>query len=371
VRHPLLDRRLQRLAASLLVTAVVTAAAPLVGQSGGKGTIYAGTYAGSVYVIDEKSFEVRNKIPLDFRVPLFDMQISSDRSHLYISSANTEQWAVIDLESEEVVDYISLQDGNEHVLIWTLAVDPSESYALMVVRSTTLHRDRYEIGEYRLVQYDLESHEVTREIAWPDDKTRELTQILFSPAGDHVYLLADDLIVLDTESWEEVDRWQLSRALHSGLGSFRFGFPRSFHEEPGFYTGLFHVEDPVQNRRFMGIARVDLAARDVDFSMLGPSEGTSFTLAPGRKKAYGLRSEIGDYEFWTFDLESNRVASKVGFEGRPRMSMSTSSNGKLIYIYGAGNTFDIYDAATFRHLRTEELDADMIGVVLVPPPAAR
>jgi hypothetical protein len=37
-----------------------------------------------------------------------------------------------------------------------------------------------------------------------------------------------------------------------------------------------------------------------------------------------------------------------------------SSNGKLIYLYEAGNTIDLYEAATLKYLRTVTLDADMM-----------
>ena len=41
------------------------------------------------------------------------------------------------------------------------------------------------------------------------------------------------------------------------------------------------------------------------------------------------------------------------------MSLKTSSNGKVLYIYNAGNTIDLYDAETYQYLRTITLDGDM------------
>jgi len=139
------------------------------------------------------------------------------------------------------------------------------------------------------------------------------------------------------------------------------------NEEPGFYTGIFNVQDAVQNRRIMGIARVNLAKKDVDFFPLGPSTGVAFALAPGRKLAYGLHQEIGKYEFWSFDLERRKLGSHVEFPGRPRMSLKVSSNGRLLYIHGAGSTIDVYDASNFKYLRTITLDADMTTGLYVMP----
>jgi len=91
-----------------------------------------------------------------------------------------------------------------------------------------------------------------------------------------------------------------------------------------------------------------------------------FSLAPDRKRAYGVLQEIGRYEFWTFDLEKRNVV-KTQFEGRPRMALRTSTNGKILYIYQAGATIDLYDAATYKHLRTMTLDADETTDLIVVP----
>jgi hypothetical protein len=93
-----------------------------------------------------------------------------------------------------------------------------------------------------------------------------------------------------------------------------------------------------------------------------------FTLAPDRKRAYGLLQEIGHYEFWTFDLEKRNVA-KTPFEGRPRMALRTSTNGKLLYVYQAGATIDFYDASNYKLLRTLTLDADQTTDLIVVPAA--
>ena len=117
----------------------------------------------------------------------------------------------------------------------------------------------------------------------------------------------------------------------------------------------------------MGIARVNLAAKSVDFYTLGPATGVSFAMAPDRKVAYGLFEDIGRYEFWKFDLEHRKFAGRTEFKGRPRMGLKTSSNGKVLYIYVAGNTIDLYDAETLSvpahdHARRRHDD----GVVRVP-----
>jgi hypothetical protein len=51
------------------------------------------------------------------------------------------------------------------------------------------------------------------------------------------------------------------------------------------------------------------------------------------------------------------------------MALRSSSNGKIVYIFEAGNTIDLYQAAGFKYLRTITLDGDMMYNTfhVVPP----
>jgi hypothetical protein len=79
--------------------------------------------------------------------------------------------------------------------------------------------------------------------------------------------------------------------------------------------------------------------------------------------------EIRHYELWTIDVPGRRRESKIEFDGRTRMALRSSSNGKILYIYEAGNTIDLYEAAGFKYLRTITLDTDMMYNTfhVVPP----
>jgi hypothetical protein len=85
----------------------------------------------------------------------------------------------------------------------------------------------------------------------------------------------------------------------------------------------------------------------------------SFALGAGKAFGYVLVQEIGHNELWTIDMASKRVVSQTPFRGRPRMALRSSTNGKILYIYEAGNTIDLYDANGFKYLRTITLDTDM------------
>lgn len=330
-------------------------------------TWYIATYTNDVLVWDEATEEVVDRITMRNFIPT-RIQLNESRTRLYVGEASGERVEVVDLESREAVDEITLSHDSVTVRINSFAPHPSDERAVMMVKRYTGLVDRYVVEGPFLLEYDLAAKEVTDTIPWPDDEPRDRgVGFRYSPDGETLYFFVEDIIAVDAETYDEIDRWEISEPLEPGLGRSSFGVSPGTYDAEGVATGLYRMRDPIQSRGMMGIAEVRLADQEVDFYTLGPSEPVgSFTLAPSRDRAYALYSSIGRYEFWEFDLEGRRVARKVPFSGRPRMSLQVSADGERLFIYRAGNTIDVFDAASFEHLRTVAFDEDMIGVAIVP-----
>ena len=350
-----------------LLLAAGAASQPTSELTGGTGTIYVGAFPSRVLVVDEATEQVVDEITMTLDGPPSDLLLSQDRNRLYMRDRTFEQIEVIDLQTRTTINTLTLSEGATKVRIRDFMVSPDERYVVLLLDAATKEIDRFAIAPRRLVQLNLATHEIIREIPWPDEEERVSVNMLFSPEGDLLYLFGDEILALETESFDVVDRWELSRIEEPGLGRFNFGFRPEPNEAPGFYSGIFRVQDPVQNRRLMGIARINLAEREVDFYTLGPDQPlSSFVVAPGREKAYAILSRIGHYEFWTFDLMGRRVENRQVIEGRPRMGLRPSTNGQLLYVHQAGATIDLYEASTYRHLRTIQLAGDMTNLLVVP-----
>jgi hypothetical protein len=333
----------------------------------GNGTLIIAAYPKQFWIIDEATEKVVGSIPYQSGIPR-RTTMSRDRKRFYTVEAAMEKLEILDIGSRKTIDSFTLSEGNKKVRIRSVEPDPLNRFVVMVTASATKLVDRFEIGAPTLIQYDLKDHKIVRTIPWPNNEERQNANILFSPDGKLMYLFTDqDVLIYETNAFTQVDKWELSKPIEDGFGRLEFGARDALNDEPGFYTSTFNVSDPVQHRRTMGIGRVNLAAKTVDFYTLGPSTPTSFTLAPGRKVAYGLFEDIGKYEFWKFDLEHRKLAARTEFKGRPRMALKTSSNGKVLYIYQAGNTIDLYDAETYQYLRTITLDGDMTSDLFVLP----
>jgi hypothetical protein len=355
------------LAGALVALAVLPVRTAEKRTSAGNGTLIIGSYPKQYWIIDEATEKIVGTIPFQSGIPR-RTSISFDRKRFYTVEAAMEKVEILDIASRKTLDTFTLSEGNKKVRIRSLEPDPLNRFVIMLTTSTTKLVDRYELGGPTLVQYDLAQHKVVRTIPWPNNEERQNANILFAPDGKLMYLFTDqDVLIYETGAFTQVDKWELSRPIEEGFGRIEFGPRDVLNDQPGFYTALFNVSDPVQHRRTMGIGRVNLAAKSVDFFVIGPSTPVSFTLAPDRKTAYGLYDEIGRYEFWKFDLEHHRFAGRVEFKGRPRMGLKTSSNGKVLYIFVAGNTIDLYDAETYQYLRTITLDGDMTTDLFVFP----
>ena len=255
--------------------------AGLVGQNSERGARwYMGNYSNEILVWDEATEEVVDRIPVKRRISL-GVTLSQDRSRLYVMDPFFETIEIIDLPSKRSIGEFTLSEGRTRTWINSFEVHPSMEWAAILAKSRTKLVDRYEISEPVILRYDLTTFEVTDTIPWPDEEQREFANFRFSPDGELLYMFTDDLIALDSEDFTEIDRWEISEPFEPGLGEMSLPFGRSpYQEKDGVYTGLFRMTDPVQNRRLMGIATVDMVAQNVEFHPIGPSEGVSFTISP-------------------------------------------------------------------------------------------
>ncbi len=359
----------------VIILGVLTLASPTINAqrfgkgltlSGGNGLMYIGTYAGNVQIFDEATEKQVGEIKLQTGIPR-SLIVSYNKQRFYALDSTYEKIEIVDIASRTTSATFTLSEGATKTRIRGMQVDPLERFMILLTRSATKRIDRWEISDVALQLYDLREKKITRNIPWPDGEVRENVNLRFSPDGKLLYFFGDDILIVETEKFTEVDTWALSRPLEQGLGRVNFGAVDDVNDDPGFFTGLFSMQDPVQNRRIMGIGRVNLVGKRVEFHPIGPSEGMGFAMAPDRKRGYGLLQQIGRYEFWTFDLEQKKLLNRIDFAGRPRMALRVSSNGKLLYIFSAGATIDVYEAATFKYLRTIEMNADQTTNLFVLP----
>ncbi len=335
-------------------------------MTGGDHLLYVGTYAGTVQIFDEATEQKIGDIKLQTGIPR-SLTLSQNRNKFYVLDSTLEKIEVVDIASRTSLSTFTLSEGNKKTRIRGLQVDPLERFLILLTRSATKQIDRWEIGDISLQLYDLAQKKITRTIPWPRGEEREGVNIRFSPDGKLLYFFGDDVLILETAELHRSRHLGAQPAARVGHGADQLRIGRRLQRGSGLLHRPLQHQDPVQNRRIMGIGRVNLVAKTVDFTPIGPAEGVSFAMAPDRKRGYGLMQQVGRYEFWAFDVEQRKLIGRTEFAGRPRMALRVSSNGKLLYVFQAGATIDLYDAATYKLLRTIEMNADQTTGLFVLP----
>jgi len=339
----------------------------------GTGTIYFASYGKRLVAIDEATEKIAAEVPLQTGLA-WAMRPSHDATLFYVQSADQEHFEVVDIATRRSVDTFTLGSTDVHVRVLAFDVDPQNRFMVAVARTARKLVDRFEIENPVFIQYDLKAHTIVRSVPWATDPEPRyyLLNLRFSPDGQFLYVFADKIHIYDASTLEKKDSWDLSLPSESGLGRLAMGSMDETNDEPGFFTALFTTSDPIEHRRQLVVGRIDLSQKRVDWFPVGPAPDypeVTFALGAGRKFGYLLLEDIRRYEFWTVDLVGKRLQSRVQFDSRPRMALRSSSNGKIVYIFEAGNTIDLYEAAGFKYLRTITLDGDMMYNTfhVVPP----
>jgi hypothetical protein len=195
-----------------------------------------------------------------------------------------------------------------------------------------------------------------------------------SPDGKYLYQFRDTVVILNASDFKEVERIQLSKPELPGLETVGFGGMLDSITEPGQRVTVFNSSDPVVHNRVFGIGRFDLTTRKFNFTPIGPAPAAmaGFHVAPDKKSAFTIIAN-GNHgnkrcEFWAFDLGTNRIAKTAEVPCRSRFSFGASTDGKKLYLYGAGFEIEVYDAATLKYEKTWDLNNDvtMAGMIALP-----
>ena len=104
--------------------------------------------------------------------------------------------------------------------------------------------DRWEISDVALQLYDLREKRITRTIPWPGGEERENVNIRFSPDGKLLYFFGDDILIVETENFTEVDTWPISRPIESGSRPRQLRPVDDINDDPGLLHRSLHDAGP-------------------------------------------------------------------------------------------------------------------------------
>ncbi len=343
------------------------------------GTLYLGAYPNSVLVFDEAKGQIVDRIPLTTGLPV-SLRLSQDRKKIYVTTNDHSGIEVIDIATRKVINHFVLDTETKRYRLGGGAPDPEDKILYTTTTEITRMTDRYEIGRPKYTVIDLAEKKIARMVDIPPvDESgfgggRGGGAFEVSPDGKYLYQFRDSVVILNTSDFKEVERIELSKPELPGMETVGFGGLLDSITEPGQRVTVFNSSDPVVHNRVFGIGRFDLTTRKFDFTPIGPAPMAmaGFHVAPDKKSAYTIIANGNQgnkrCEFWSFDLGTNRIAKTAEVPCRSRFSFGASTDGKKLYLYGAGFEIEVYDAVTLKYERTWDLNNDvtMAGMIALP-----
>jgi len=339
------------------------------------GSLYMGAWPKTVLVVDEATRKVVDKIETKTGIPR-TLQLSADRKKLYVATGDKNGIEVIDLATRKVLSSFVLDDGNTRVRFNGFQPDPKDEVIYTVITTATKQLDRWEIGQPKFAVIDIKQQKIIKQVDYPKEEANAFARFAnfrISPDGKFLYQFRDQIYIWDTDTFKLVEKIDLSKPTYPGMMNIGFGGNIDSIDEPGYHTSIFNATDPVVKRRTFGIVRFDLTKRTFDFKPVGPQTGgmMGLQIAPDKKNGFTVSSQGGQgnrrTEFWRLDLSTGSIVKTQEFPGRSRFNFALSTDGKELYIYGAGYELDIYDAQTMQKKQTVDLNTDVTtGMVALP-----
>jgi len=352
------------------------------------GTLYLPAYPNAVIVFDEGKGQIVDRIPLTTGTPMSIRQ-TPDHKTIYVTTIDHNGIEVIDVATRKVTNHFVLNTPTKQYRMWNGTPDPQGKLFYTITKEIDKFLEHYEVGKPKYTVIDLDQQKIVKTVELPkeDQSANDIdygrAPLELSPDGKYLYQFGNKITILQADDFKVINRIDLSKPNFPGveMENLRFGGDLDLINEPGEHIAVFMSSDPIVHNHVFGLARFDLSTRKFDFDPIGPvPEGISgIEVTPDRKAAYtvvasGLHGNnsggSGDKrcEFWAFDLTKNQRTMTAEFPCRPRFSFGISSDGKHLYLYGAGFEIEVWNAATLKLEQTIDLhnDVTMGGIIVVP-----
>ncbi len=343
------------------------------------GTLYLPAYPNSVLVFDEAKAQTVDRIPLTTGTPM-SIRLSPDHKRIYVTTIDHNGIEVIDVATRKVINHFVLNTPTKQYRFFSGTADPTGKIFYAVTKEISAFLEHYEVAKPKYTVIDLEQQKIVKMVDIPKEEEAQnqgdygTGGLEISPDGKYLYQFGERITILQASDFKVIDHIDLARPESPGMENVHFGGDLDLINEPGEHIAMFVSADPLVHNRVFGLARFDLSTRQIDFNPIGPAPAgmAGFEVTPDKKVAYtvianGLHGNKR-CEFWAFDLTTDRITQKAEVPCRTRFTLGISTDGKKLYIYGAGFDIEVYDAATLKYEKTWDLSTDVTyaGIVVIP-----
>lgn len=338
------------------------------------GTLFLPAYPARILVIDEANGAVADRITLETGTPML-LRLSQDHKRIYVTTNDHCGIEVIDVATRKVINHFVLNTAAKQYRFRGGAVDPEGRFFYTVAQEIDQFPEHFEVGKRKYAVIDLAQQKIVKTVDMSrEDELANRLSFEVSPDGKYLYQFGPKISILQTSDFHAVEQLDLTQPDFAGMENVHLGGDMDLISGPGLHTSIFMSSDPIVHNRVFGLARLDLATRQVSYKPIGPAPAgmAGLQVTPDKKWAYTVVANgmHGNRrcEFWAFDLATDRVTQKAEVPCRTRFSFGMSSDGKKLYIYGAGFDIEVYDAATLQWEKTWDLNNDVTyaGMAVLP-----
>jgi hypothetical protein len=287
---------------------------------------------------------------------------------------------VIDVATRKVINHFVLNTPTKQYRFFNGAPDPEGKLFYSVIKEITMFPEHFEVSKPKYAVVDLEQQKIVKLVDIPKEEEAQNQgdfgsgAIEVSPDGKLLYQFGAKITILQSSDFKVLDHIDLAKPDAPGMENVRFGGDLDLINEPGQHTAMFFSADPIVHNHVFGLARFDLNTKQIDFKPIGPAPAgiAGFEVTADKKWGYSVVTTgihgTKRCEFWAFDLTSDRITQRAEVPCRTRFTLGISTDGKKLYIYGAGFDIEVYDAATLKYEKTWDLNNDVTyaGIVIIP-----
>jgi hypothetical protein len=321
-----------------------------------------GTHPNLLLVIDGSKDEIAFQIVTHGRSPK-ELVPAPDGKRVYVTTDGRQKIEVINLVSRKVEEVINLAQPAHRITIYGMAFSRDGRELFVHVKPVRELPDEYKVEPPEIIALDLGTKK-TRKIAEVPHGTAALVAL---KDGKRLVAWGRDLYFIDLASGKIVDTYPLQGVYHApGRPQYNTLPLFAQHDRSGVLAFPYFSNDPITKKDVFGYVNLDVDTGAVEVQELGPPVSLySFVVSPDRKREYG----VGVSQLVTVDLAAKKVIDLRDQE-RTQYVANISSDGKKLYLGGAGPHMFVYDTTTLKTIKTIELPGDGSGSQFraIPPP---
>lgn len=313
---------------------------------------------GKVFAVDPVKKEVVAAIEINGAAR--EMTWTEDGHTLFINDGGRQEVSKIDTEKNKVIDTLTFNKPEENITsrIFGLAVDSKGEKLYATLMRT--QKKRVELVPLQPV------------IAVMDLKTKKVIKEVEVPYGTHALQFLEDesklmvwaksLYQLDLKTYELTkyhDLMEPADPSKEGIANYLYFWHRDKDSANSLTAGMFKFYPGTENVS-ENVLMVDRSNGKVtDFQLKEPLGLFSVVVSPDKKYIYGGQNYIHKVNMDTKEVTT--ITSKVGTS----YGYNISSDGKTLYVSGAGPDISFIDTATMKYLKIIDLPTDTMDVRVI------